>query len=236
MRQLLRAGGEVDLFEAYSRPGPGLRVNFVSSADGAATIDGRSEGLSSPADKLLFRALRAMADVVVVGAGTARIEGYGPVKLSAEHQAWRTSQGMPPVPPLAVVSGSLALDPASRLFAEAAVRPLVLTGGHPALPAARALSVVADLIIGNSATAWVAELAGRGLTRILCEGGPRLFGTLLTADLVDELCLTIAPLLGRRPAPGIAEQAAGAVPTRLRLLHVLEDDGFLFLRYVARRS
>ncbi|PZS30031.1 MAG: pyrimidine reductase family protein [Pseudonocardiales bacterium] len=236
MRELLPRAGEVDLFAAYAQADPGLRVNFVSSADGAAALDGRSDGLSGPADKLVFRVLRALADVIVVGAGTARIEGYGAVRLPAEHRDWRGAHGMPPAPPLAVVSRSLALDPASPMFTEADVRPLVLTGPDAPTPARQALAEVADLITGGSAAEWRALLAERGLTRILCEGGPRLFGSLLAEDLVDELCLTLSPVLARQEAPGIAEQPGGDGPVRLGLVHVLEDDGYLFLRYTVGRD
>jgi riboflavin biosynthesis pyrimidine reductase len=235
MRRLMPASGDVDLFAAYEQSAPSLRVNFVASADGAATLDGRSGGLSGPADKAVFRLLRAMADVVLVGAGTVRIEGYGPVRLPPELRGWRQAHGLAPVPPLAVVSRSLALDPDSPLFAEAAVRPLVLTGPEPPAERSQALAAVADVIAAESAAAWISQLADRGLTRVLCEGGPRLLGTLLAEDLVDELCLTVAPLLARQQAPGIAEQPGGAGPLSLDLAHVLEDEGFLFLRYLIRR-
>lgn len=233
VHQLLPAPGEVDLFTAYSQPHPGVRVNFVSSADGAATLDGRSDGLSGPADKRLFRVLRAVCDVVLVGAGTARIEKYGPVRPPAGHQRWRQEQGMPRVPPLAVASASLALDPDSSLFTDAIVRPLVLTGPDAPADRVRRLSTVADVLIGDGIAPWLAQLADRGLTRVLCEGGPRLFGSLLTAGHVDELCLTLSPILSRQAAVSIAEPAIQAPPAPLRLVHVLEEDGFLFLRYAA---
>lgn len=236
MRQLLPAGDEVDLFAAYAQPTPGIRVNFVASADGAATLGGRSGGLSGAADKTVFRLLRSISDVVLVGVGTVRTEGYGPVRLPAELRDRREARGMPPVPPLAVVSGSLALDPGSPLFTEATVRSIVLTVPDAPTQQHRALSAVADVITGDSPAAWVAALAERGLTRVLCEGGPRLFGSLLAEDLVDELCLTVAPLLARQNAPGILERPGPGGPLRLQLAHVLTDEGFLFLRYTAHRG
>ncbi len=235
MRQLIPADRDVDLLTAYAQPAPGIRVNFVSSADGAATVDGRSAGLSGEADKSVFRVLRAISDVVLVGAGTVRTEGYGPVRLPPELQGWRQAQGLPPEPPLAVVSGSLDLDPGSRVLADATVRPIVLTGPD-ASERRQSLSAVADVIVGDSPAAWVGQLTERGLTRILCEGGPRLFGSLLSESLVDELCLTVAPLLARQQAPAIAEQAGGERPLPLVLVHVLSADGFLFLRYTVRRT
>ncbi len=236
MRQLQPSGDGVDLFAAYAQPRPGVRVNFVAAADGAATLDGRSEGLSSPADKLVFRVLRAMADVVLVGAGTARIEGYGPVRLPADHREWRLAHSMPPVPPLAVVSRSLALDPASRMFAEADVRPLILTCTDAPAAARQALAAVADIVTGDSPADWLARLSERGLTHLLCEGGPTLFGSLLDQDLVDELCLTLSPMLTRQHSPGIVEERGDQRPLRLDLLHVLEEDDYLFLRYAVRHG
>jgi riboflavin biosynthesis pyrimidine reductase len=193
VQQLLPASGDADLFRAYAAPDPGVRVNFVTSLDGAATVDGRSDGLSSPADKTLFRLLRALSDVVLVGAGTARIEKYGPIRLAAEHQSWRADQGMPEVPPLAVVSASMDLDPDSTMFTEAVARPLILTGDDAPADRRERLLQVADVLPGDSVGTWLRLLAERGLTRVLCEGGPRLFGTLLGAGPVDELCLTLSP-------------------------------------------
>ncbi|MDP9241347.1 MAG: pyrimidine reductase family protein [Actinomycetota bacterium] len=236
MRQLQPSGEGVDLFAAYAQSRPGVRVNFVAAVDGAATLGGRSEGLSSPADKLVFRVLRAMADVVLVGAGTARIERYGPVRLPAECREWRLAHGMPPVPPLAVVSRSLALDPDSPMFTEAEVRPLILTGTDAPAEPRQTLAAMADIITGDSAAAWLARLAERGLTRVLCEGGPRLFGSLLAEDLVDELCLTLSPMLTRQDSPGIVGDHGDQEPLRLDLAHVLEEDGLLFLRYIVRRG
>ena len=234
VHQLLPADGPVDLLASYAQPDPSVRVNFVASLDGAATLDGRSAGLSSPGDKELFGVLRALSDVVVVGAGTVRIERYGPVRLSDELQAWRREQGRPAVPPLAVVSASLDLDPASALFTDAAVRPLVLTGADAPADRRGELSDVADILTASSTGQWLRQLAARGLTRVLCEGGPRLFGSLLRDGHVDELCLTVSPLMAGQVALRIAEPAVAAAPRRFDLLHVLEDDGFLFLRYTVR--
>lgn len=234
VRQLLPAAGETDLLSAYPAPDPGVRANFVASIDGAATIHGRTEGLSSPADKELFRVLRALADVVLVGAGTARVEKYGPVRLPPALSSWRTARGMPAVPPLAIVSASLDLEPGSPLFAEATARPVVLTRDDAPADRRARLSEVADVLTANTARGWLQLLSDRGLDRVLCEGGPRLFGTLLNDGLVDELCLTLSPSMVSQAAPRIAELTVPALPRRFDLLHVLEDDGFLFLRYAAR--
>jgi riboflavin-specific deaminase-like protein len=226
MRRLLPdPADQVDLREAYSAPaGRHVRVNFAASADGAVSVDGRSRGLSSNADREVFHLLRAMADVVLVGAGTVRAENYGGAR-----------PGDRLTPPIAVVSRSLDLDPTSRLFSDTRVPPIVLTCA--AAPAERraALEGVADvLVVGDEDVDFAVALdalAGRGLEQVICEGGPHLFGWLLAAGQADELCLTIAPLLAGGTAGRIVAGLASQVTDPLSLLQVLEDDGHLFLRY-----
>ena len=210
----------------------GLRVNFVSSVDGAATRGGLSGGLGNAADRRYFELLRRVADVVLVGAGTVRAEGYGPLRVSEESAAWRVAQGLPPHPVFAIVSGALDLDAGSRIFTEARVRPIVVTteGHDTSAFADRAEVIEAGRGDHIDAPAAVAALRGRGLTRILCEGGPHLFGALLAADVVGELCVTVSPTLEAGEAPRIA---AGELPEPrgLRLAGVLRSDDTLLLRY-----
>ncbi|WBC14776.1 pyrimidine reductase family protein [Micromonospora sp. WMMA1998] len=212
---------------------PHLRVNFVASADGAVTLDGYSAGLSGEPDKRVFGLLRMLCDGLLVAAGTLRHEGYRAVRLSAERRAWRRERGLAEFPTLVVVSGSLDLDPAQACFADAPVRPLVLTRSGAEAPTG--LTEVADLLrYGDERVdlaAGLAELRRRGLGQVLCEGGPHLFGALTAADLVDELCLTVAPLLAGA-GPGRITAGDGSVPRRLPLRHVLAaGDGTLMLRY-----
>src|SRR5690606_16118132 len=161
-----------------------LRVNFVASVDGAATRDGLSGGLGDAADRRYFELLRRVADVVLVGAGTVRAEGYGPMRVSDASVAWREAHGLTPHPVFAIVSGSLDLDPASRIFTEAPIRPIVVTTpGHDAA----ALAGVADVVetgVGRriDAAAATEALRARALAHILCEGGPHLFCSLIAAD------------------------------------------------------
>src|SRR6187551_614176 len=108
-------------------PRDGVRVNFVSSIDGSATHDGLSGGLSGAADKRRFELLRRTSDVVLVGAGTVRAEGYGPMRVSEASARWRSQHGMPEHPVFAIVSGRLDLDTGSRIFTEAPLRPIVVT-------------------------------------------------------------------------------------------------------------
>lgn len=224
----------VSRYEIVDRARSHLRANFVASLDGAATIDGRSGGLGDAEDQRLLGVLRMLADVLLVGGGTVRAEGYGALRLEEEAVEWRRSQGLTDYPVLAVVTGSLALDPASEVLAQAPVRPLVIT--HVGAPAERrdALGEVADVVeCGEDAVdanLVRAELERRGLPQILCEGGPSLFGSLVAADAVDELCLTLAPVLVGGTASRIATSATGAAHG-MRLHHTLPGERMLFLRY-----
>jgi riboflavin biosynthesis pyrimidine reductase len=226
-------------YEVVDRAGWHLRVNFIASLDGAATHAGLSGGLNNPDDKQVFDTLRMLSDVVLVGAGTLRAEGYGAMRLDDDAAAWRLTHGLPAHPVLAVVSSRLDLAPESPLFTDAPVRPLVLT--HEASPAAArlALAEVADVVpCGDHAVDLGlvrAALERRGLSQVLCEGGPQLLGTLIEADGVDELCLTLSPVLEGGAAGRIA--AGGAQATRrMRLGHVLTAGDMLMLRYLRAGS
>lgn len=223
----------------HSAPGsPHVRLNFVGTPDGAASLAGRSEPLSGPADKRLFGLLRGLADVILVGAGTVRAEGYGPAKAGPERRAMRERLGLSPVPPIAVVTSSLDLDLTSAFFTDAVARPLVLTSGRAPQDRTAAADEVADVVVVGGAAVdlerAVAELGARGLRRVLCEGGPTLFGELLLADLVDELCLTLAPVLAGGGHHRLTGDVALPEPRRFALGSLLEDDDSLFLRYVRR--
>ncbi|MFD6666761.1 pyrimidine reductase family protein [Micromonospora chalcea] len=212
---------------------PHLRVNFVSSADGAVTLGGYSAGLSGEPDKRVFGLLRMLCDALVVAAGTLRHEGYRALRLSPERRAWRRERGLAEFPTLVVVSGSLDLDPAQAAFADAPVPPVVLTHADAVPPPG--LTDVADLVRCGTGrvdlAAGLAELRRRGLDQVLCEGGPHLFGALTAADLVDELCLTVAPLLAGA-GPGRISAGDASPPRHLPLRHVLAAaDGVLMLRY-----
>jgi riboflavin biosynthesis pyrimidine reductase len=226
-------------YRVEDRAIPHLRVNFVSSLDGAATHDGLSGGLGDEADRLVFDILRMQSDVILVGAGTVRAEGYGGIRVSDEAIAWRVANSLPEQPAVAIVSGRLDLDPRSAVFTRAAVRPLVIT--HAGAPADKraALAVVADVLICGEAAVdhalMVRTLAERGYPQVLCEGGPGLFGSLLATDAVDELCLTLAPLLESGRAPRVAA-AESATPRRMRLAHALPAGDTLLLRYLREGS
>jgi len=217
---------EVDLRSAYAvSTQRHLRANFVASLDGAVTLQGKSAGLSSDADRALFHLLRSMADVILVGAGTAREESYGGA---------RSADGRRP-PPIAVVSRSLDFDLSARLFTDTAVPPIIITCAASPGEVRKQLSAVAEVIVAGEADvdlrAALDELATRGHEHVLCEGGPHLLGAVAAAGLLDELCLTLSPIVAGGNAGRIV---AGYLPDAvepMHLRHVLEDDGHLFLRY-----
>ncbi|MEV6966688.1 dihydrofolate reductase family protein [Hamadaea sp. NPDC051192] len=214
-----------ELLRRYPRTA-GLRVNFVTSLDGAAAVDGLSTGLSSVADKQVFRLLRMTCDALLVGAGTLRDEDYRPLTLDPERRSWRLASGLSAYPRLVIFSHALALDPGHRALRDAPVRPLVVT---PADPGDHPLREVADVLVADLGEA-LTRLRADGLTHLLCEGGPTLLGALTSADLVDELCLTLSPVLA---GPGATRMAVGPEhPSRpMRLIHALPADQALLLRY-----
>ncbi|AGZ53304.1 pyrimidine reductase family protein [Mycobacterium kansasii] len=234
---------EADLPEYYRYPpdvnGIWLRANFISSVDGGATVAGTSGGLGGPGDRAVFRLLRELADVIVVGAGTVRVEGYSGAQLSVAARRQRQLRGQSEVPQLAIVtkSGHLARDLA--VFTRTEVPPLVLTATAVADETRRGLTGLAEVVdcsdtdpVKVDEAVLLARLAERGLRRILTEGGPILLGSFIERGLLDELCLTIAPFvvggLARRIVTG-----PGQLKTPMRCAHVLTDDaGYLYTRYV----
>lgn len=222
--------------------GGGLRVNFVASVDGAVSAAGRSRGLQTPGDNAVFAALRDLADVVTVGAATAVAEGYRAVRLAERRRAYRRAHGLPAQLRIAVLSRTLRLDPAHALFGGAApdARTLVLTCAAADRERRRALAQVAEVVDAGELTVEPAlarqALEDRGFRRILCEGGPTAFAELAAAGVVDELCLSVTPMLC---GPGAARITAGTPwgsLLSLSLVGLLEEDGALFCRYRTGRG
>jgi len=229
------------LGEIYSYPkGRWVRANMIASVDGAIMVDRRSGGLSGPADRLVFGVLRSLADVIVVGAETARAERYRQAQPGELWQQLRT--GRPLGLPIAVLTRRLDLDLTSGLFADAGLaRTILITTDQAPQERLRAAARVADVVVAGAAEVGAATaidvLEQRGWRRILVEGGPTLLGEFAAADLVDELCLTISPVLegGYATARVTSGPSRGDAPAKLaglRLASVLEDDGFLLTRYV----
>jgi riboflavin-specific deaminase-like protein len=212
-----------------------LRLNFVTSLDGAIEIAGTSEALGGPLDRDSFMAMRAVSDVILAGAGTVRAENYGPAKLKADAQARRAERGQETAPRLAVITASGDLDPAAKLFKEEGGSPVIVLTTSAAARAHPELASVSEVVecgeMDVDLKRAVEILDERGLSRILCEGGPRLSRQLIAAGLVDELCLTISPILAGPGPRRLAEVWPVANPGRLELLALLEGDGLLVARY-----
>jgi riboflavin biosynthesis pyrimidine reductase len=229
-----------DLETAYAYP-PGsdrwVRANMVVSVDGAASLDEQSATLSGAPDKKVFGMLRALCDVVLVGAGTARAEDYQPVRIGPVRAEIRARLGLSASPPIAVVTRTLDLDLAKPLFTEAATRTIVVTTSSVPLARLDEAREVADVIVHDGEidlALLLDQLADRGLHRVLSEGGPGLLSDLLRAAVVDELCLTVSPTLAgsttERRLTGDLPQ-----PLALSLVGTRADEDFVFLRYLVVR-
>jgi riboflavin biosynthesis pyrimidine reductase len=230
------------LCELYAHPGPRpgrgayVRANMVTTIDGAATgADHVSGSINDAADHRVFGVLRAVADVVLIGAGTARAEGYRSVVVPEPLQAARVERGQSRRLELAVVSVSGALAPGLLVGNDP---PLVLTvSSSPALRTLRdQLGTDRVIVAGDTAVdpaAALAALAARGLVRVLTEGGPHLLADLVAHDAIDELCLTTSPLLVGGPAPRILDTEVW-LPSARRLTprHLLHADGVLLSRWL----
>ncbi len=227
------------LAEHYAYPDAGaVRANMVSSVDGAISLDGRSQPISGTTDWFLFGLQRALADVIVVGAGTARSEGYGPGRARPEFAHLRDAASQAGAPTLALVTASGQLDPAAPFFG-GPVRTVVITSGAAADEHTGPLREVADVVVAGGASVDLGSALGvlrqRGLRRILTEGGPSLLGALTTSDLIDEVVATTSPLLVGGEGGRMVAGATGAA-RRLELVGLLEDDDSLFTHYRRTRG
>ena len=238
MRMILpEAGDELDDFElaeAYAFPRERwLRTNMVMSADGAGSLDGLSGGLSAAGDKRVFGILRVLADVVLVGSGTAEAESYSPPAPArrsrrcgpARHRDDRGDQRVArPRPGQSAVHRGAA-DARTIVITREAARPDLRTAAAKA----------ADVIVAGQdkvdLAAALSALADRSLSRVNCEGGPHLLSQVAAAGLLDELTLTVSPTLA---GPGAGRIVAGPAfaADRMSLTQVLAEDGYLFCRYL----
>ncbi len=216
-----------------------VRGNMITSLDGGATDDGKSGGLAGPGDRAVFTHLRQLADVVLVGAGTVRAENYSGAQFSPAQRQARQRRGQAEVPPIAVVTQPRCDRPRRQDLHPhrgAAADPHL---AEAVADARRRLGSVAEVIDASGpnsdrvdAATVLTILADRGLFRVLAEGGPQFLGLLIEHDLLDELCLTVAPLLVGGAASRIAT-GDGQVHTGMRRSHLLTDDaGYLYTRYV----
>ncbi|MGH3095399.1 MAG: pyrimidine reductase family protein [Streptosporangiales bacterium] len=239
MRELLPGPGtDVDPVTAYTLPPTTpsyVRAAMVSSADGAATVAGHVGPLSGPADQRMLQLLRALSDVILVGAGTIRAEGYGGPLIPDDWQRYRKARGLDAHPRLAVLSGRLAMDFGGPPFADCPQRPLVVTTSSAPEGRRQAAGAVADLVTAGTdrvgLPAAVSGLHARGLRHVLCEGGPTVLAQMFAAGMVDELCLTLAPNVVCGDGLRVTNGSPLPEPDHLRLTRLLEEDGFLFVSY-----
>lgn len=232
---------------AYPEPDPDaprscwVRGNMIASVDGGATSDGKSGDLGGDGDRAVFAALREVADVIVVGASTARVENYSGVQFSVAQRLARQRRGQAEVPPIAVLTRSGHVERDAKLFHATEVAPLILTSADAADDTRRRLGGLAEVLDASGARTDSVDLrtaldllAGRGLLRVLTEGGPGVLGMFIEQDVLDELCLTVAPVLVGGKSGRIVTGPAEA-HTTMRLRHALtDDDGYLYLRYTRR--
>ncbi len=218
---------------------PGLRVNMIASLDGATAIGGVSRPLGGPPDRVVYRLLRSLADVVLVAAGTVRIEDYKPALVYEEYLEMRRGRGQSDAPRIAVVTSKLDLDFDLPLFRDATERTIIVTRTDaPPDRLAVARSVCDVIAVGTGHVdlrAAMVALGELGAQHVLCEGGPSLNGALAAADLIDEICMTVSPLLASGDAKRILSGPDLAAPLDLELRSLIEQDGFLLARYRARR-
>lgn len=212
----------------------GVRANMIFTLDGAAAFQGRTKAISDPNDQQLLIQLRSYADVILVGSGTVGAESYGPVRLPDALRERRAAAGAAELPRLAVVTGRGLLSPALRIFEPGAPKPLVVSTAHTAKEHPE-LADLGDIVVAGERAVdpvtMLAELRGLGLERVLCEGGPYLLSTLVDADLVDDMCVTIAPFVAGVQPTSLAPMSSRRAPARLRMRHALQRNGMLYLRY-----
>jgi riboflavin biosynthesis pyrimidine reductase len=252
VRQLLPVPAEVDLEEALTdeRTGPEGRPwvlsLMVATADGAAWVGGRTGHLGGATDRAVFLAVRALADVIVVGAGTVRTERYGPVRTPAEHLEARVLRGQAPHPRLVVVSGRLDIPDDLRLLTEedgAGPRPVVVHPPGVDADARRRLDgrvelweVPAGPLGGVDVTALLAAVGATGAAVAVVEGGPSLNGHLVAADVLDEMSLTLDPRIVGGDAARIVAGAGEGILRPWRTAALLEEDGTLVWRLLRDRG
>lgn len=215
---------------------PWLMANFIATIDGATVVEGGSTAISDDDDRAMFHALRAVADVILVGAGTVRAENYGPVRMDEARRTARLANGLDESPRMVLVTASLGLDPDHRVFSDPERRVTVLTGPSAPLDRSEALSGVADVVrLDSTRPENILEYLGEAGV-ILCEGGATLVGHFVAARLLDEMALTVAPVLVAGESNRVAQGEGAKPPLEMRLDRVLYGERDLFLRYVRNET
>jgi riboflavin biosynthesis pyrimidine reductase len=208
-----RALDDLGLADHLPADRPYVVANMVASADGRATMDGASAKLSGPADRILFHALRGQVDAVLAGTGTLRVERYGRLIRDPERREARRARGLQPDPLAVVLTRSGDLPDIGMLTDPEQPREIFV--GEDAEPAGALRRLREE----------------HGVRSLLCEGGPSLLGSLLSAGLVDELFLALAPLVAGGHGPTTVAGPPLHPPVTMKLLHLLEHQDMLFMRY-----
>lgn len=222
LRVLHPAGATIEAAIDTLRPAqppagrPYVVANMITTVDGSASLRGLSGPVAehAPGDKPLFARIREQADAVLAGTETIAAEGYRAMAREPRTRERRVAAGLPPRP-LAVVLSRSGEIPAGVPMLEDEDQPQRIFTGAAAHPAAALRALRTE----------------DGVELLLCEGGPTLLGALLRAGLVDELLVTISPVLGGGEPERtlLGGDAAGPIPLQLRAL--LEEGGGLHARY-----
>jgi riboflavin-specific deaminase-like protein len=226
---------ELDALAREERPY--VIANMVATADGRGALSGSTRAISSEADRVVFHNLREQVDAVMVGTGTIAIERYGPLVREPERRRRRTDRGLEALPLAVTASRSLELPIEAPLFGDPESRIVVLTGSSKDAPTSDASVTVERVPVDGGPDIDLARgmqllREAYGVRSLLLEGGPTLLSAMLEAGVVDELFLTFAPVLaGGGSEPSIIEGSPLPAPVALRLVSVLEDEGFLFVQY-----
>jgi riboflavin biosynthesis pyrimidine reductase len=217
---------------------PAVRLNMIVSVDGGTSWNGVSGALGGSADKALFGVLRSFADVVLVASATMRSEHYGPAVADNRFQGARRERGQTPAPRIAVVTRTCQFDWDAPFFTAATERPIVLTVSSASEADRARASDVADVIVAGvddvDLERAIGELGARGAQNVLAEGGPTLNGELARVGLLDELCVTLSPLLASGDAKRIISGSTLDALEPLALCSICEEDDYLFVRYRPR--
>lgn len=233
----------VELYAMDRRAGTGDRPwvlgNMISSIDGGIAIDGVSGGLGGSADKSVFGAIRAVPDVIMVASGTVIAENYRAPQTPEPIRRMRVARGQAPAPRIAIVTRSLSIDPQHRVF-DPLARPIIITTTTADGSARSDLEAVADIVAVGEDTVdlegALIRLGELGTDLVLLEGGPTLNGAFVDADLVDELCLSFAPMMLGGSSPRIVARSENTEPRPFVLDRTLHENGYLFHRYLRNTS
>jgi riboflavin biosynthesis pyrimidine reductase len=239
VRQLLPdSRDDVDILDAFAwepTRETGVRVGMVMSVDGSASDeDGWTSGLGGSVDKQVVQVLRAHSDGILVGAGSIRTAKYPPHRLRGTFLSYRTAAGAPRPSPLVVVTGTLRLNWSLPVFTRAAAPTIVLTSAAALALAEGSMRFAGDVLVAGAERVDLRlglELLRQryGMKKLLCEGGPRLAAAMFDRGLVEELCLSLAPVLLPGSLRGIVQGLSQRHSLVVRAAY--EDGGEIFVRY-----